>query len=440
MEADKPNWYDALNGLPGLLGSSISETFEVKRFSLFLRGVFIQLALEDTAEIQIFGELADFVRTLSGVLSSEPDPFAYWDKSNEAKEEYRRQIQYGIRGEEKGLTVCEIKNFLNAVIAKTDTAIASAQNSEGFLATYFYHEVVKYEPVPGKEHSSAKHVRPLAFQRHALPLFLEGYVHAMRVEQTAPGARRLYQQVRNSGLYDKKLKMYKVNADLSNESEEIGRARIFPDGWLENASIWLHMEYKLILELLRAGLYEEFYDNFRHVLIPFLQPERYGRSILENSSFLVSSVHEDKSLHGQGFVARLSGSTAEFLHMWLWMNAGERPFRLDSQNKLILEFKPVLAGWLFTTKPANVQHVLPSGKTVTAALPAHTYAFNFLNATLVVCHNPKRRDTFKTSIEAIHLRYAGSSKPVVISSSVIPSPYAEDVRSRKVERIDIYLK
>jgi len=27
MEANKPNWYDSLNGLPGLLGSSISETF-----------------------------------------------------------------------------------------------------------------------------------------------------------------------------------------------------------------------------------------------------------------------------------------------------------------------------------------------------------------------------------------------------------------------------
>ena len=31
MEADKPNWYDALNGLPGILGSSISETLEIKR-------------------------------------------------------------------------------------------------------------------------------------------------------------------------------------------------------------------------------------------------------------------------------------------------------------------------------------------------------------------------------------------------------------------------
>ena len=36
MEADKPNWYDSLNGLPGLIGSALSETIEVKRFASFL--------------------------------------------------------------------------------------------------------------------------------------------------------------------------------------------------------------------------------------------------------------------------------------------------------------------------------------------------------------------------------------------------------------------
>ena len=104
--------------------------------------------------------------------------------------------------------------------------------------------------------------------------------------------------------------------------EEIGRCRIFTPGWLENESVWLHMEYKYILELLKAGLYEEFYDNFKRVLIPFQDPRQYGRSILENSSFLVSSAFPDKRLHGNGFVARLSGSTAEFLEIWLKINSG----------------------------------------------------------------------------------------------------------------------
>ena len=31
MEGGKPGWYDALNGLPGLLGSSMAETYELER-------------------------------------------------------------------------------------------------------------------------------------------------------------------------------------------------------------------------------------------------------------------------------------------------------------------------------------------------------------------------------------------------------------------------
>src|SRR5208283_116476 len=156
--------------------------------------------------------------------------------------------------------------------------------------------------------------------------------------------------VKSSRLYDRALGMYKVNADLSQERDEIGRTRIFPAGWLENESIWLHMEYKYFLELLRRGLPKEFFTEIRGAMVPFLDPVRYGRSILQNSSFIASSAHEDKNLHGQGFVARLSGSTAEFLHMWLLMNMGVKPFSLDHEGRLTLRFEPLLASWLFTSK------------------------------------------------------------------------------------------
>ena len=38
MEAERPGWYDALNGLPGLFGSSMPETYELARLLDFLRG------------------------------------------------------------------------------------------------------------------------------------------------------------------------------------------------------------------------------------------------------------------------------------------------------------------------------------------------------------------------------------------------------------------
>ena len=125
-------------------------------------------------------------------------------------------------------------------------------------------------------------------------------------------ARALHEKVRKSAIFDKGLGMYKICADLTKESEEIGRMRVFPRGWLENDSIWLHMEYKYLLELLKNGLFDEFYEDFYGALVCFLKPAVYGRSVLENSSFIVSSAHPDASLHGTGFVARLSGSTAEF--------------------------------------------------------------------------------------------------------------------------------
>ena len=437
MEADKPNWYDALNGLPGLIGSSSSETFEIKRACEFVLDALKRSAVNDQQGIKFFEELADFIIHLKQILAASANTLTYWFDSNDAKEHYRAKILMGISGTEKQLTLAEVKDFLNLVIAKVDLAIESARNEKSQLATYFYHEVTEYKR---PEKGDGKHVLPLKFKRHVLALFLEGYVHALRIEKDPSTARKLYQQVRKSGLFDQKLKMYCVNADLSGESEEIGRTRVFPAGWLENASIWLHMEYKFMLELLRSGLYEEFFENFRNVLIPFLKPTQYGRSILENSSFLVSSMHEDSALHGQGFVARLSGSTAEFLHMWLYMNLGANPFTLDPKNELRLEFKPVLPGWLFSKKTSAITYVNASQEFEKIQLPANSYAFKFLGSILVVYHNPKRYDTYKAKIKAIHLTYPHLPQPVVLTTSVIPQSHAQDIRQKKLRRIDIYFE
>jgi hypothetical protein len=223
--------------------------------------------------------------------------------------------------------------------------------------------------------------------------------------------------------------MYKVNADLSQESDEIGRTRIFPPGWLENESVWLHMEYKYFLELLRRGLDQEFFTAIQGALIPFLDPVMYGRSILQNSSFIVSSAHEDKNLRGQGFVARLSGSTAEFLHIWLLMNMGLDPFGLDDQGRLTLRFNPILPSWLFTRKAQD-------------KFPAHTYSFKLFAEIMVTYHNPGLKDTFGprgVKAQKIVLTYP-DRKGVEITGGVLGESQALDVREGRVNSIDIYLK
>jgi hypothetical protein len=170
--------------------------------------------------------------------------------------------------------------------------------------------------------------------------------------------------------------MYKVNESLMEMPFEIGRARAFTPGWLENESIWLHMEYKYLLELLKSGLYDSFLKDFRSSCIAFLNPDRYGRSLLENSSFIASSANPDHKLHGKGFVARLSGSTVEFLNIWQIMMFGVHPFTIE-EKQLNLSFQPFIPEYLiadnrqvtatFLGKINVVYHM----KNVSSVIPGH---------------------------------------------------------------------
>lgn len=439
MEGDKPNWYDSLNGLPGLLGSALSETLELRRLCQFLLTQYDALHLENV-KIKVFIELAAFMKELKNAFESEKSPQALWHKVNDAKEHYRLQIRNGIQGQEVLLNGPDLRAFLKAIYERTRYAIEHARRPDGLLTTYFYHDVVDYALLD-KKSKDLSYVLPISFKRHDLPLFLEGLVHFLKVNHDRKQALQIHERLLKSDLFDAKLKMYKVNADLSSQSEEIGRTRIFPRGWLENESVWMHMQYKYLLEVLRSGLYLEFYQSFKQVVVPFLNPAVYGRSILENSSFIVSSAYEDKNMHGQGFVARLSGSTAEFMHIWLLMNVGIQPFHWDNTKGLTLIFKPALAGWLFTKEDRIMSFVNKEQQTKMVRLPKNTYAFNFLSSTLVVYHNPRRKDTFGDQapmIREISLKYTDLQKPIHLAAAVIPSQYAEDIRENKVERIDIY--
>ncbi|MFH1541683.1 MAG: hypothetical protein ABIE84_01160, partial [bacterium] len=330
MEAGKPDWYDALNGLPALLGSSLSETLELKRLAIYLKS-----KLTTNTEIALPKEIKEFLHTLSP-LFAEADPFTYWDLATAAKENYRLQTKLGVSGDIETINSPELIVFLNQVIEKCTSAVKKCLKKYKNYYTYFINEVVKYEKIDGS-------VKVKKFCQRPLPLFLEGFVHALKVEKD----REIPKLVKESSLYDKKLKMYKVNASLKDETIEIGRTKIFTPGWLENESIWLHMEYKYLLELIKAGLYDDFFAAFKDVLIPFLKPEKYGRSILENSSFLVSSANPNKNNHGRGFVARLSGATAEFIDIWLIMMTGKQIFYVDKSGRLCFQLRPKLPAWLF---------------------------------------------------------------------------------------------
>ncbi|MFH1710125.1 MAG: hypothetical protein ABH860_03545 [bacterium] len=400
MEADKPDWYDALNGLPGLFGSSISETLELKRLCAYVAD---HIKPGSTASIPV--ELKEFMDDLLGCLN-EKDDFKCWDSSNTHKENYRSRTRLGISGAESVIDGSYILNFLAQVIKKCDCGISKALGKYGNYYTYYMNEVADHGIESGK-------IKVKKFIQKPLPLFLEGFVHALKVEKD----RKIYGLVKASPLYDKKLKMYKVNSPFNGVPLEIGRAKVFTSGWLENESIWLHMEYKYMLELLRAGLYKEFFGDFKSVLVPFMKPGVYKRSILENSSFIASSAYPDKESHGRGFVARLSGATAEFIDMWIRMTTGKKIFYLDKGGKLCFKLSPILPSWLFS-----------GGK----------FSFTLLGSIEVIYINKKGKDTFN-GVAPVSYKLFLDNKEVEIKNPSINEPYSTMIRDRKVKKIIVAL-
>lgn len=337
MEGGKPGWYDALNGLPGLLGSSMAEAYELERMLEYI----IRHLKKYDCSLSVLKEIAalsgEIVRAgekWKNELECQDQVIGFWNQINDAKEFFWESTAYQVDGSTINWTMTQILDTLNMYHFILKCGIEkSARLHPAVPATYYYYQVTNYEKTDDG-------ILPTGFALRQTPDFLEGAVHSLKLSKSPEQKREIYRQVRESRLFDKELQMYKVNASLSEASFELGRACAFTPGWLENESVWLHMEYKYLLELLKSGLYQEFIRDFCHCAVPFLEEETYGRSPLENSSFLASSKNPNEKIWGKGFVARLSGSTAEFLQMWQLMMFGETPFA-EKEGELSLEFSPL---------------------------------------------------------------------------------------------------
>lgn len=416
MEGGKPGWYDALNGMPGMFGSSMAETYELCRMLEYTIASLKKYPCE-VAVLEELGNLLDELNLINRLekenLSSDGEVISFWNRINDAKEIYRDKTYQGVSGTKIIFQSEELAEMLSAWKETVLHGIEKAcRLGNGICPTYFTYEVTDYE-------KSDDCIKPKHFVVKQVPYFLEGPVRYLKLNQSKEKKKELYTNIKNSDLYDKKLSMYKVNASLENASFELGRARAFTPGWLENESIWLHMEYKYLLELLRSGMYEEFFEDFHHAAIPFLDPEVYGRSVYENSSFIASSKNPNEKLHGKGFVARLSGSTIEFISMWKLMMFGKNPFTMK---------KGELA---FTPQPAIPAYLAAEDNTVTATL---------LGEIKIVYCIQEKKDYIpgNYTIQRMHFVYKNGSEADAVSDCVT-GKLAEDIRERRMERIEITL-
>lgn len=93
MEAGKPGWNDALNGLPGLFGSSSSECADLLLLLRRLRGWC------DLPEVEFPSEFIGFARRLNGLLHRfdfcRAPSLEFWLASLKLREKWRARVYSG---------------------------------------------------------------------------------------------------------------------------------------------------------------------------------------------------------------------------------------------------------------------------------------------------------------------------------------------------------
>ncbi|CAN0035910.1 unnamed protein product, partial [Discosporangium mesarthrocarpum] len=304
MEGGKPGWNDAMNGLPGLIGSGTPETFELLRLIRFIqsavesfpsRVVPVHVEL-DALMGAIDGHLETYYSSTEGdweygpFIGTENRDFKFWDRVRTALEAYRQDTKVSLCPrilEVMVVITLPILGFVRRTVKEgIDRAI---QAGGGETPTYFWHSrLLENKKLCGLDERFPDMTLFCFVKAHVVPLFLEGPVRRMKILDDQGEKEALYRQVRSGPLFDKELEMYKISQSLEGQPLEIGRMRAFPPGWLENESIWMHMSFKWYLEILRGGMYDEFWKEAQRGIPPFMDSDVYGRSPLECASFIVS--------------------------------------------------------------------------------------------------------------------------------------------------------
>ncbi|WFB36520.1 hypothetical protein P3T73_01940 [Kiritimatiellota bacterium B12222] len=441
MDGGRPGWCDSVNGLPALFGAGMPEAYQLRYLIRTLQGWLCLPALRDYSH-EFPEEIYDFISELSEILNTwknapneETRDFICWDEANTLKEAYRLQISLGLSGVLKKISTKEVTVFLERAALRLDTGNQRAQHpSSGLPLTYVTHQACLDTT------NDTGDFKITGFHEHRFAPFLEGPAYAMKTGTTL-AAKTLHQKIETSSLYDEGQKMFKCNYGLENETPEQGRTHSFAKGWLENESIFVHMHYKYVLALLKSGLHAEFYKAFEDGLPIHRDPSVYGRSPLENGSFIPPAGHGRQSNIGRVFQARLTGANAELVSIFLILAFGPKPFRMVD-NELVLAFEPLLKGDAFTQRVTTRQIERFDAPALHLEIPENAVAMSFLGNTTVVYHNPHRGDTFgehAVSPQRLELTYHKENFKEEISSGQLRGDLALAVREGKVAQIDVYL-
>ena len=380
MECEKPGWNDAMNGLPGLFASAMSESIELLRLVNF---ALVNLKDYVNKEIELLDEQYNLFTCVRDnvicLLNNEISQFEYWDRVTTAREELRKNTHLVANNSNKTISVADALDLLDEMHFILRKGINMSKHlGKGIVPSYIINDVSKYEVTNKVNHLGYKIVKPLEFTQRVIPHFLEASARMAKLGKEFFNEDD-YELIYKSGLRDQKLGFYKTCDDIEDAPFEIGRVHAFTKGWLERECNFLHMCYKYLLGLLKAGLYERFYEEMKINFVYNMDPYVYGRSPIENSSFIVPTCNPNKRMHGQGQFARLTGANAEVLDMFYLMFLGEKAFSMEN-GKLRFTPSPKLSKEFFD-KNDEVSYPL-------------------FSTCIVTIHNPKRIDLYN------HHKYA----------------------------------
>ena len=420
------------------------ETYELKVLLQYIR----KAVLKYKRPIMVPQELATLIDTITDALNELGDEeympqreqksvpkelFRYWDAVANAREEYRSNMD-SWSGKTREYSYNNVIDLIDRWVGQIDLGIARAHvvgshghkkvdELLGITPTYFYFNATKWKQTGERNRKGHLFVNATEMSVGKFPLFLEGVVRMMKTLDKEK-ATVIYEAVKKSGLRDEELGMYTLSSSLVGQSYDMGRMMGFSPGWLENQSVWMHMSYKYYLELLKKGMHKEFFTEMQSGMLPFIdgKTKKYGRSLLECSSFIASSAFEDPNMQGRGFLARLSGSTAEFLSMWKLMFIGPNPYFMNEESGMLeMKLVPTLPLWLFRHDPTAAEN------------EQYSVHFKLFTSIDVIYYTSLPSDLFAVAPARYEVGLRDGSK-ITIAGPTIPNDLA--VKIRRVVFID----
>ncbi|MDY0276505.1 MAG: hypothetical protein RBQ97_00315 [Acholeplasma sp.] len=408
MDADKPGWNDAMNGLPAIFGSGLTETIALYKLIKYL--------LQWTNEFPdtIITIPFDFSNLLSILVNNYDKDF---DTIQDIRESFLEESRIFINHKNVKVNLGNLSSLLEKLLLVIKTGLEKAKElGNGLIPTYLSYKALEYKKTGLlNPEISYEAVEVTKWQVRALPLFLEAPAVYLKNIANKDEAKLIYEVIRNTEMYDDKLNLYITSKSLDDENLDIGRARAFTKGWLERESCFMHMNFKYLVGLLKSGLYDEYYLEIKNQMPAFMDFNVYGRSVLENVSFIATSNNPNPNQRGRGYVARLTGTTSEAITLFYLMFLGSKPFRYDD-GQLEFVVSPKLAKDFFVNNEVS---------------------FMFLESINIVIFNPKGIDTF--ALQATKYVLSNDKEKIVVDDNSLKGDLATDIRKKRFTRIEVIL-